>query len=218
MFNHSEWGWVLFGFSFFLMSFPCPGWSSNDIQNDSVMEIYFPWCGEIIPVSYKVGYETFVYTSAYPQTSQAFGHSRLFVYYHEELVYRPDYVVILDPDPPWSDEFTFLDLYFNSTLREGLEMYLHQVIGNLTSQGIQSFVLGDEWPRGLNKNETTIQAIARYNQTYHNDTKTWIRENPTLDEKKTLGGCSLMVRACPAAIIYPAGLTRLYKQFCRRFP
>jgi hypothetical protein len=152
----------------------------------ATMALEFPWAEYAVPVNYSLGYETFVYTSAYTLDTESWHKVpslSLFKYFEEGLRYGKGSMVIFDPGPPGGENNTFLDLYFNTTLMAGLEDYLCDVIENL---GISSFVLGDEWPRGLSREEVTVQKLVRYNETYHGETGRWMRADPVLEEKKSL--------------------------------
>lgn len=154
----------------------------------AAMAVKFPWSEDAFAVNYSLGYETFIYTSAYSLdiecwyegTSLSF---KFFKYFEEGLWYGRDSIVVFDPEPPGGENNTFLDLCFNSTPMMNLEDYLCDAMEN---PNIIGFVLGDEWPRGLNREEITVQKLARHNQTYHDETGRWMMTDPSLEEKKAL--------------------------------
>jgi beta propeller repeat protein len=83
------------------------------------------------------------------------------------------YVVL---DPSLDDAgLTFLDLYYDEDERMPFIDGISRVISNLTSLGVDGFVVGDEWPRGVNRREIGIDHLSAYNETYFADTGFWIR-------------------------------------------
>jgi len=159
--------------------------SQEKVTNSSSMDLWFPWNNQAIPVAFSMGYPTFVYTSAYPE-ARITGLSQPFVYYGEGLSYLPGDIVILDPPSPGGENSTFLDIYYNQTTRTRFEQCLCRIIENLTLIGVRGIVLGDEWPRGLNNQEITIQLLSRHNTTYHQETGAWMHPEPSQGEKEAL--------------------------------
>jgi hypothetical protein len=137
------------------------------------------------------GLGTFAYASPYTEDSIFAPYlDDLFFYYDGEQaldVYRDKETqgryVVLDPAPPPGAE-SFIDLCYHQDLRISLEEYLSGIISALSGR-VKGFVLGDEWPRGLN-GATTVQGLAGYNSTFHQETGLWIRENPSNLEKTRL--------------------------------
>jgi hypothetical protein len=149
------------------------------------MNIKFVWSGDVVPVNYSFGLSTFVYTSAY-EAARDFEADQFFVYYQEGLVYYRGDIVILDPVIPNPEKNTFVDLYYNQTLRSEMEEYIHDIARNLSTIGVGGIVLGDEWPRGLNNESITIRHLSKYNTTFHDENGIWIRCDPTLEEKRAI--------------------------------
>ena len=171
-------------FLFLVLPFSVYGWQGEaDIDSNNWK---FPWCEESITVDFLAGFPTFVYTTAHPLASNLFGESIRFVYYDDEWDNIEGDIVVLDPDPPGSENTTFLDLHFNESLRKVLEDHLIDIVRELYYRGVTGVVLGDEWPRGLNNQEITLQKLSGYNQTYHDETGRWMRHNPNLEEKRAL--------------------------------
>ncbi len=90
--------------------------------------------------------------------------------------------IVLDPDPP-TETTTFLDLYYDQDLRNQLINHLSTIIDSLLELGIEGVVLGDEWPRGLSRDEVTVELLAVHNETYHQETGFWMRPDPTVGDK-----------------------------------
>ncbi len=167
----------------------------------------FPWSEDPVAVNYTVPCNSFVYASAswpwsyvsawWPWGQMETGCGSFFFYYEESLydnlvsltrnlkLRGKTVYVVLDPDPV-RENCTFLDLYYNETLRVDLEEELSEIMGDLSGLGVDGFVLGDEWPRGLNREEVTTQVLTRHNETYYNEMGLWIRTDPDVVDKEML--------------------------------
>lgn len=98
---------------------------------------------------------------------------------------RSAYTVL---DPTLRADQTFLDLFYDSRARQDLISNLSRTIRNLTEIGVDGFVLGDEWPRGACEGPVTMEAVTRYNETYHTETSRWMSKDGGSREEKALLG------------------------------
>lgn len=166
----------------------CLGWRALP-GHSYLLSRFFPWSDNLVDVNYARSEETFVYASAsWPWFRQALDCDTFFLYYEEDLYSELSglvsvlkerskgvYVVM---DPSLDEEgLTFLDLYYDEDERMLFTDSIGRVISNLTSLGVDGFVVGDEWPRGLNRREIGIDHLSEYNETYFTDTGFWIRED-----------------------------------------
>ena len=162
---------------------------------------FFPWSNDLIEVRTPRTNHTFVYASAsWPWWQHVLSCDTFFLYYEKELY--TDLVplvsllkdrgksvyIVLDPEPPQdgtNGTATFLDLDLDPGLRQEFIEELFIIIQNLTLLGVNGFVIGDEWPRGLN-GHIDLDDLVRHNTTYKEETGSWMRFNPSVEEKYSL--------------------------------
>jgi len=156
------------------------------------------WHAGELEVNFSGSLDNFVYSSAsWPVGRHVYECDALFLYYEDDLFQSlaalmgtlnssdTGIYVVLDPDPP-SPGATFLDLYYDRALRLEMIDCIDVIVSELSELGVIGFVLGDEWPRGLNKVEITVDLLSGYNQTYHSEMGLWMRQGAGEDERLSL--------------------------------
>ena len=171
--------------------------TGSDDAEPSLVEVAtsFPWVDYPVRVNYSLSSSSFVYGSAsWPWGRHALGSDSFFLYYERGLLDSlavlvrslksrdRDVYIVLDTDPP-AENCTFLDLWYDEGLWLDLVTYLDDGVGSLSTLGVDGFVLGDEWPRGLNREEVRVHSLAKHNETYHKETGLWMRSEPLIGDK-----------------------------------
>ena len=184
---------------FLLFVNPSPSFCLEVLPDHSyLLSRYFPWSDDLLNVNYSRAEETFVYASAsWPWYQQALNCDTFFLYYEEDLYPQLSELVpilkqrlkkvyiVLDPSP-YDEEITFVDLYYNEDQRNLLTKNICDLVSNLSYLEVDGFVVGDEWPRGLNEEEIRIDSLVNHNETYHIETGFWMHNELEREEQSRL--------------------------------
>lgn len=154
--------------------------------------VVLDFCGSDtrVAVDYCLGLGTFTYSYPFnPTLTHESWVDNKFLYYNDSIdleLYLDTPLqgrfVVFDPDLP--EGYSPVDLYYDEDLRRGLTENISAVVSRLRG-GVTGFVLGDEWPRGLD-NGVTIRDLVAHNDSFHGETGRWMRGYLSSPEKEVL--------------------------------